>query len=99
MIEINTSVTQKVADLARLELTSNELETFTHQLSQILKYVDQLGLADTQGIEPLTHAHDLAAPLREDVVEEQPKDSDGNPTILQSAPETLHRGYRVPPIL
>ena len=99
MIEINTSVTQKVADLARLELTQNELETFTQQLSQILKYVDQLGQAQTQGVEPLTHAHELFAPLREDQVEEQPKDADGNPLILASAPETLHRGYRVPPIL
>ena len=44
-----------VAHLARLELSSNELETMGRQLSSILAYVEQLGSVDTGNVEPLAH--------------------------------------------
>lgn len=43
---------QRIAELARLELTSDELELFTRQLGDILTYVEQIRALDTTGVEP-----------------------------------------------
>jgi len=99
MIEVNEQLTRKAATLARLELTDAEVKTFTAQLGDILKYVDQLQALDVSNIEPLTHPLQLATPLREDVVCAFPPNADGKPKVLSSAPETLYEGYKVPPIL
>lgn len=43
---------QRIADLARLELSSEELDLFTRQLGDILTYVEQIRALDTSGVEP-----------------------------------------------
>lgn len=43
---------QRIAELARLELTSDELDLFTRQLGDILSYVEQIRALDTTGVEP-----------------------------------------------
>jgi aspartyl-tRNA(Asn)/glutamyl-tRNA(Gln) amidotransferase subunit C len=43
---------QRIADLARLELSSEELDLFTRQLGDILTYVEQIRALDTTGVEP-----------------------------------------------
>lgn len=46
---------QRVAELARLELTGNELDLFTRQLGDILTYVEQIRSLDTTGVPPTSH--------------------------------------------
>ena len=99
MVEVNEALTRRVADLARLELSDTEVKTFTRQLSDILKYVDQLTQADVKGVEPMTQALELETPMREDVVRPSPVDAEGKPKVLKSAPEVMQDGYKVPPIL
>jgi aspartyl-tRNA(Asn)/glutamyl-tRNA(Gln) amidotransferase subunit C len=43
---------QRIAELARLELSSDELDLFTRQLGDILTYVEQIRALDTTGIAP-----------------------------------------------
>jgi len=43
---------QRIAELARLELTSDELDLFTRQLGDILTYVEQIRALDTSGVVP-----------------------------------------------
>ena len=43
---------QKIASLARLALTEQELDLFTKQLGDILTYVEQIGALDTAGVSP-----------------------------------------------
>ena len=43
---------QRIAELARLELTGDELELFTKQLGDILTYVEQIHALDTTGVVP-----------------------------------------------
>lgn len=43
---------QRIAELARLELTGDELELFTKQLGDILTYVEQIRVLDTTGVAP-----------------------------------------------
>ena len=45
----------RIADLARLELTPEELTLFTQQLSDILVYVEQIRALDTTGVPPTSH--------------------------------------------
>lgn len=98
MVEINEALTRKVANLARLQLTDEEIRLFTQQIGEILKYVDQLGQVDVTGVEPLMQLLP-PAPLRQDRVEEFPLDSNGSPKTLSSAPEVVDHGFKVPPIL
>ena len=45
-----------VANLARIELTSQEKEKFQGQLGDVLKYFEKLQEVDIEGVEPTAHA-------------------------------------------
>lgn len=55
-----------VAQLARLELTPEEKQTFSAQLEQVLGYMQVLNKLDTEGVEPTAHAFPLENVLDED---------------------------------
>lgn len=92
-------VLTQIAQLARLELSAEEIRVFTPQLGDILKYVEQLQTVDVTGVELMTHPVELATALREDRVVPTVLDDQGEPKVLESAPETLHGGFKVPPVL
>lgn len=58
-----------VVDLARLQLSSEEVEVMTGQLGDILSYVAKLNELDTEGITPMTHAISIVNAFREDEVQ------------------------------
>ncbi len=98
-MEGSEKLTLQVAELAKLELSKSELSEFTSQIQEILKYVEKLQKIDVSQVEPMIHPIDLASVLRDDQVYPSPKDSDGTPLILKSAPDVLSGGFKVPPIL
>ena len=57
---------KNVADLARLDLTDDELAAMTRQLGSILDYVAQLQRLDVAGVEPMAHALEVKNVFRED---------------------------------
>ncbi len=57
---------ERVARLARLELTADEKDLFARQLAEILAYAEQIQRVPTDGVEPTSHAGDAGA-LRDDV--------------------------------
>jgi len=86
---------EKVARLARLELSEKEKETFGNQLEQILTYMEQLNRLDTTGVEPTSHAIPIHNAFREDEME---------PSFLQKevlglAPEEEDGHFKVPRII
>jgi aspartyl-tRNA(Asn)/glutamyl-tRNA(Gln) amidotransferase subunit C len=86
---------EKVALLARLRLTDAELETITGQLAQIVGYVDQLGEVNTDGVEPMAHAIEVANVFRDDrTAPSLPREE-----ALANAPHHDDRGYLVPAVL
>lgn len=99
MVEVSEKLTLHVAHLARLELSSAEVGAFTSQLFDIIRYIDKLHEVDVQGVEPLTHPFDLPTFMREDTIQSSPVSLDGKPRVLQSAPDLLDDGFKVPPIL
>ena len=59
---------EKVAVLARLSLSDDEIEQFRGQLSSILGYIEKLQALDVEGVPPTTHAVQVdSTPLRPDV--------------------------------
>jgi aspartyl-tRNA(Asn)/glutamyl-tRNA(Gln) amidotransferase subunit C len=60
---------EKIALLARLELTDAEKNLYQGQLSAILEYAQRLNQLDTTGVPPTASAVDLRNVLREDEVE------------------------------
>src|SRR5438128_2702875 len=63
---LTTEQVRWVAHLARLELTAEELQELTPQLSAILDYVNQLQQVNTDGVEPLAHPLDIHNVFRAD---------------------------------
>ncbi|MGQ0736070.1 MAG: Asp-tRNA(Asn)/Glu-tRNA(Gln) amidotransferase subunit GatC [Acidobacteriota bacterium] len=52
---LSESEVRRIAELARLDLTSDEIALFTPQLARILEYVEQIRGLDTAGVSPTTH--------------------------------------------
>lgn len=86
---------QRVALLARLELTEDELERMTQQLAEIVGYVDLLSQLDTDGVEPMAHPIDLANVFAEDAV----RPSLDRDEALRNAPRHDGTCYLVPAVL
>jgi len=58
-----------------------------------------LMLLDVTGVEPLMHPLETAGPFRRDEVHEFPPTANGEPKVLEHAPEVENGGFKVPPIL
>lgn len=86
---------KKVAGLARLQLTAEEIETFSNQLGGILDYVAMLDDLDTSAVEPMVHAIELTNVLRDDVLVTSLPRAEG----LKNAPKQDGRYFLVPAIL
>lgn len=86
----------RIAELARLELTPDEVELFTRQLADILKYVEQIQALDTAGVAPTSHV--MHRPVeREDVAHETlPRGS-----ALANAPDAASESglFKVPRVI
>ena len=93
------SVTRKdvdhIATLARLEFSETEKGQFTHQMNEILAYIEKLNELDTSNVEPLSHVIELSNVFREDVV--QP--SLPQATALHNAPSADSEHFKVPKVI
>ena len=85
---------EHVAKLARLELTEEEKELYTKQLSQILDYIDQLNEVNTKGVEPMHQPIPTVNVMREDIVKAKFDQSE----IFKNAPQEEYGFFRVPKI-
>ncbi len=66
MTKLSKSDVKRLADLARLRLTDDELEQFSGEFSNILEYVEQLKDADTDGLKPTYQVNGLSSVKRAD---------------------------------
>src|SRR3954470_11083338 len=58
----------KLAQLARLELTDEEVEKYSQELSEILQYVEQLSSVDVSGLKPTNQVTGLTNVERADEI-------------------------------
>ncbi len=62
---------EKIAYLARIQITDAQLDKVTEDLSRILSLVDQMQAVSTEGIEPMSNPLDMVQRLRADQVTEE----------------------------
>ena len=86
----------KIAALAHLEITQEELHALTPQIASIVAYVEQLNELDTSEVQPatggLTPEGERTDSSREDAV----RPSLGQATALEQAPDPAAGHFRVP---
>lgn len=87
---------QRIADLARLELTAEELDLFTRQLGDILTYVEQIRALDTKGVTPTSQV--LNRPVDRDDV---PGPTLSREDLLRNAPDASQEAgmFKVPRVI
>lgn len=92
---IDKATVTKIASLARLRVEDGEKDAYAAKIGGIMKWVEQLGEVNTDGVEPLASVTDITLRTREDVI------TDGNiqPQILANAPEATSGFFAVPKIV
>ncbi len=65
---VDEKLVKRVAKVARLNLTEEELESFTRQLRSVLDAFRKIDEVDTEGVEPSFHPQPLSNDWREDEV-------------------------------
>jgi aspartyl-tRNA(Asn)/glutamyl-tRNA(Gln) amidotransferase subunit C len=86
---------EHIAQLARLELTTEEKERYRQQLSAILEYAVRLQQLDTEGIPPTASVLPARSVLRAD----EPAAGLPIELVLRNAPAADQDQFRVPPVL
>jgi aspartyl-tRNA(Asn)/glutamyl-tRNA(Gln) amidotransferase subunit C len=98
-LKITREDVQRVADLAYLDLSEAELETYRTQIDEILEYIGKLNELDTTGVQPMAQvlADDQSADatLREDVV----VPCNVAAEIMKQAPDPEAPYFRVPKVI
>lgn len=84
-----------IAQLARLRFKDEELENFTHQLNEILNYVEKLNELDTTNVEPLNHPVENVNVFRNDEL----KPSIQTEAALKNAPDRTDDFFKVPKVI
>jgi len=95
IMKITKQEVEHVARLARLELSEQDKDRLTEQMSNILTYVGKLNELDTTGVEPTSHVLDINNVMREDVAAE----SLSQERALANAPDKAAGHYKVPKII
>lgn len=86
---------EKIAHLARLQITEEQIPGFAAQLSNILAFVEQMKSARTAGVEPMAHPFDTPTRMREDIVTET-----NEREVMQSIAPAVEAGlYLVPKVI
>ena len=85
----------KVAKLAKLEFTNEEIEKYQQELNEILNYIDMLDELDTENIRPLSQINNDTNNLKEDEVKPSLLVEDA----LKNAPETVDGTIVVPKVV
>jgi aspartyl-tRNA(Asn)/glutamyl-tRNA(Gln) amidotransferase subunit C len=86
---------ERIAELARLRFSAEELESFAEQFQRIVEFVQVLQQLELEGVEPLTHGVEVENALRED----EPRESLPREEALRNAPRHDGVFFRVPKVI
>ena len=99
-MSIDRATVAKIASLARIKMSDEELDRMAPELSGILDWVEQLGEVDTSQVEPMTAVIPNTLRLRADEVNADPKTGgDRRNDVLANAPAAEHGFYGVPKVI
>lgn len=92
---ISSDQVAHVARLARIELTSDEIDHYTGHLGRVLEHARELEDLDLADVPPLAHPFPLHNVFRDDVA----ASSVDRDEVLDQAPAASHGQFEVPPVL
>ena len=94
-MSVTPEIVRKIARLARIAVTEDEVPGLTEQLNGILGWVEQLGEVDTAGIAPMASVMPGNLRWRDDVV------TDGGipEKVLANAPDATSGFFAVPKVI
>jgi len=94
-MSLDKSDIDKIAWLARISISEEDIPNYIHDVSNILNLVEKMNNVDTDNIEPLAHPLEITARLRDDKVTE----SDQRTHFQEIAPAVDNGHYLVPKVI
>ncbi len=96
---INESDIEKIAQLAHLEISREEVQRFAPQMAEIVSYVEQLNEVDTRNVVPALGGLTPEGERTESTRADATAPSLGQKAALDEAPDPASGHFRVPKIL
>ena len=93
--QIDRGAVERVAKLARLELSDAELDEATTRLAGMMAHFADIDALDLDDVEPMTQPYELVNVLRDDI----PLETLDHDEVLAAAPDVTDGRFGVPPIL
>ena len=93
---IDEKITLKIASLAKLELTDQEIKEYSKDLTNILKWMEQLKEVDVSNVQPVTSVTKNELYEREDIAYKNAVEQE---KILLNAPEKVGEYFTVPKVI
>ena len=94
-MSLDPATVRRIARLARIRVSEDQLAHLGAELSGILAWIEQLNEVNVDGVEPLTGAAQMALRLRDDVV----NDGGNADAVLANAPDRAGAFYAVPKVV
>jgi aspartyl-tRNA(Asn)/glutamyl-tRNA(Gln) amidotransferase subunit C len=94
-MQINESLIEGLANLSRLEFSSNEKAAIKNDLERMISFVEKLKEVDTSDTTPLFHMADGSDVYRTDIV----SGSMDRATSLNNAPKSSEQYFKVPKVI
>ena len=94
-MSISKEDVDKIARLAKLELSEDERNKFAKQLGDIISYVEKLDEVDVSNVEPLAHVNDLMNVTRDD----KSRPSLDKEQVFKNSPQHDKDYFLVPKVL
>ena len=94
-MSLNQSEIEKLATLARINISEDESQQVTERISAVLELVDQLQAQNTEGVEPMAHPMDAVQTLRNDRVTE----TNQREVLMSNAPASQDGLFLVPKVI
>ena len=92
---MNSTEVKRIAELARLEFTDEQIESFTREFEKIVQYISVIEQTDMTGVEPMATVSDQPVIPRTDVAGESLPTADA----LSNAPKKNEAFFKVPKVL
>jgi aspartyl-tRNA(Asn)/glutamyl-tRNA(Gln) amidotransferase subunit C len=94
-MSVDAATVKKIASLARIAITDEEVAKIAPELDNILGWIEQLGEVDTSSVEPMTAVIANKLRLRDDAV----TDGGKRDAVLANAPQAEHGFFTVPKVI
>lgn len=98
-MKISREEVLRVAELAHLELSPEEVETYRGQLEDILTYIAKLEQLDVNGVEPMAQVLQATADAHPELRDDALRPCDVAERVLVQAPDALKPFFRVPKVI